>query len=165
MSVQGRRIHISGSAATDADEELLAAAHELVRHMTRRLVAAGAGVVAGVGAEPLANCGLACTFDWTILDVISDAEDPAPNWPAQQGGRFRVVASERGIEKIPADRIETWARCTARSDFEIDVIPAGWRMGGVIRARQVLLGDVLIVLGAALASSSFLSTITMKAGA
>ena len=147
MSVQGRRIHIAGSAAHDTADELLAAAQELVRAVTPQLIDAGAGIVTGVGSEPVADTGRPCIFDWTVLDAVSEASDPAPGWSEERGARFLVVASQRGLEKIPDHRREVWASCVGRADFDIETIPAGWRMGGAIRTKQVNRGDVLVALG------------------
>ena len=58
-----------------------------------------------------------------------------------------AVASQRGLEKIPATARAIWERCCSRSDFQLVVAPPGWRMAGIIRERQVLHGDILLVLG------------------
>lgn len=147
MSVQGLRVHIAGSAAASTDRALLEAAHDFVSALTDRLIAAGAGLVLGVGAEPTGDAGLPCTFDWTALDAITRASDPGPAWPSDQSGRFWVVGSQRGLAAVPASRQATWASCSERSDFRLELSQQGWRMGGVIRAAQVLRGDVLVVLG------------------
>lgn len=34
-----------------------------------------------------------------------------------------------------------------RSDFQVDLIPQGWRMGGVLRSTQARRGDMLVALG------------------
>jgi hypothetical protein len=58
-----------------------------------------------------------------------------------------VVASQRGLAKVPEDRATIWEHCLRRSDFELDGAPPGWRMAGIIRERQVLRGDDLVVIG------------------
>lgn len=73
--------------------------------------------------------------------------DPAPGWPPLKPERFVAVGTQRGLQKIPEDRRDTWERCQSRSDFELVVAPPGWRMAGIIRERQVARGDVLLVLG------------------
>ena len=147
MSLQGLRVHIAGSAAPSTDRALLEAAHEFVSVLADRLIGAGAGLVLGVGAEPLGDAGLPCTFDWTVLEAIARTPDPGPAWPSDQPGRFWVVASQRGLARVSASRQATWANCARRSDFQLELSEPGWRMGGVIRAAQVLRGDVLVVLG------------------
>jgi len=143
----GLRVHLTGSAATDCDGDLLRNAHGFVQKMTDELIARGSGLVLGVGGEPLGDSGAACIFDWTALEVVAEAPDPAPEWPVERPERFVIVASQRGIEKIPEWRDEVWQKCMKRTDFGLDPTPMGWRMAGVIRQRQVLRGDVLLALG------------------
>ena len=145
--VRGLRVHITGSAAADGDDALIAAAHSFVRALAAETIAYGGGLVLGAGGEPRNETGQPCIFDWTALEVIADAPDPAPGWPQLRPERFVAVASQRGLDKIPACRAEIWERCCRRSDFQLVVAPPGWRMAGIIRERQVLRGDILLALG------------------
>ncbi|HEY8791316.1 MAG TPA: hypothetical protein VIL96_00345 [Gaiellaceae bacterium] len=145
--IGGLRVHITGSAAKDCDPALLRAAHGYVRALAAEIIARGGGFVLGLGPEPLGVNGEPCIFDWTELEAVVAAPDPAPHWPALRPDRFLAVASQRGLEKIPDSRRDVWAKCRARSDFNLEVAPPGWRMAGIIRERQVLRGDVLLVLG------------------
>lgn len=145
--IRGLRVHVSGSAAEDCDRPLLEAAHTYVRAFSAELINGGGGLVLGVGDEPVGASGLPCIFDWTALNLIASASDPAPQWPHLRPERFVVVASQRGLEKIPASRAGVWDRCIGRSDFSLETAAPGWRMAGVIRERQVQLGDVLLALG------------------
>jgi len=145
--VPGLRVHITGSAAADCDEDLLARAHAFVRGLTAQLIDSGSGLVLGAGAEPLGDAGLPCIFDWTALQIIADSTDPAPAWPPLRPQRFVVIASQRGLAKIPEQRATMWEACRTRSDFQLVVAPPGWRMAGIIRERQVQHGDMLLVLG------------------
>jgi hypothetical protein len=111
------------------------------------VIVRGAGLVVGVGSEPRGDIGEPCIFDWTALEVVADAPDPAPEWPPLRPQRFAVVASQRGLEKVPGNRAAIWDRCRNRSDFELDSAPPGWRMAGIIRERQVQRGDILVALG------------------
>lgn len=146
MSISGRRIHVAGSASKGADGQLLAAAHSMIGDAVSLIVDAGGGLVAGTGDEPIGESGQACTFDWTILERLAEAPDPAPNWPGRAEARFRLVASQRALEKIPESRRDVWEKIRERSDFELETAPAGWRMGGMIRTMQVRRGDVLVAL-------------------
>lgn len=146
MNIRGRRVHIAGSGAIDADGDLLATAHRMISKVVRLIIEAGGGLVAGTGGEPIGESSQPCIFDWTVLQTLAEAPDPALNWPAGRMGRFRVVASQRALEKIPDRRKEVWTRIRERSDFELETTPPGWRMGGIIRALQLLRGDVLVVL-------------------
>jgi hypothetical protein len=143
----GLRIHLTGSAAAECDGELLARAHEFVRLLSERLIAAGEGILVGVGDEPRGDAGLPCIFDWTALEVVAGAPQPDGDWSTTRPGRYIAVGSQRGIQKVPADRRDTWHACKARSDFRLDLSPPGWRMAGLIRDTQLLHGDVLVALG------------------
>jgi hypothetical protein len=143
----GLRVHLTGSAAADCDSDLLTCAHSFVRELTTQLINSGGGLVLGAGAEPVGKAGVPCTFDWTALDVVAESPDPAPDWPPLRPQRFVVVASQRGLEKIPEQRATIWEACRSRSDLKLVVAPPGWRMAGIIRERQVQHGDILLVLG------------------
>ena len=114
--ISGFRVHLSGSAAKNCDAPLLEAAHRCVRAVCDELIGRGGGLVLGVGDEPVSTEGLPCLFDWTALEVIADAHDPAPQWPGLRRERFVVVASQRSLDKIPAARASVWERCIGRSD-------------------------------------------------
>ncbi len=145
--MRGRRIHIAGSAAAACDRKLLQTTHAYVRALAKEAIARGGGLVLGAGDEPLGACGEPCIFDWTALETVAAAADPAPEWPALRPDRFVVVASQRGLEKIPDWRNDVWGKCRTRSDFDLEVAPPGWRMAGIIRERQVLRGDILLAVG------------------
>ena len=147
MNTSGVRIHITGSASRTADRVLLRAAHDFTSAVVSHLIESGAGLVVGFGGEPVGDQGLPCTFDWPILEAIAQAPCPAPGWPAGQPGRFQAIGSQRALDRIPESRRVAWDRCLTRADFELQLSPPGWRMGGVIRAAQVLKGDILLVLG------------------
>lgn len=147
MRVKGLRVHLAGSAAVHTDRALLSAAQVFVAELAKSIIEAGAGLVLGVGDEPIGDAGLPCTFDWAALEAITGTPDPGPEWPSDQAGRFWVVASQRALERIPDCREPIWNNCRNRTDFELELSEKGWRMGGVIRAAQVLRGDVLVVLG------------------
>lgn len=125
----------------------LRVAHQAVTELVSAAIEAGGGLVLGCGDEPLTEESIPCTFDWTILEAINSFDDPAPNWPSRLGSRFVVVASQRALEKIPEGRKALWRASLDRSDLELETPPPGWKMGGVIRAKQVRHGDVLVALG------------------
>lgn len=145
--MRGLRVHITGSAANDCDRALLTRAHSFVRELAAETIARGGGIVLGVGGEPHGEADEPCIFDWTALEIIAEAPDPAPEWPELRPERFVGVASQRGLEKVPEGREAIWERCRRRSDFDLEVAPPGWRMAGIIRQRQVLRGDVLLAVG------------------
>ena len=141
------RIQIAGSASPNANGHLLSTAHEFVRSLSDRLIDLELGLVLGIGDEPIGRHGLSCTFDWTIIESITATSSGSRQWPSDRPGRFRVVGSQRALERIPISRRTMWDSSIRRSDFELQLSPSGWRMGGVIRAQQVRSGDVLVVIG------------------
>ena len=145
--MRGLCVHISGSASPNATGPLLATAHEFVRSLAARLVDRGVGLVFGIGDEPLGIEGLACTFDWTILEAIATAPKQSLEWASDRPGRFLIVASQRALERVPGSRRNIWDVCEGKPDVELRLSPPGWRMGGVIRAKQALSGDVLVAIG------------------
>ena len=147
MNTSGIRVHIAGTAARAADHTLLARAHEFVGTLASRLIESGLGLVVGFGNEPLGEQGLPCTFDWAALDIVAGSHCSSPNWPPKKPGRFWAIGSQRALDRIPETRRSTWDTCVNRTDFELELSPPGWRMGGVIRAAQALRGDVLVVIG------------------
>jgi len=145
--VAGLRVHITGSAAKDCDAGLLRVAHSFVHALCERLIAEGEGLLLGIGGEPLGDAELPCIFDWTGLETIAASPDPAPDWQSLRLGRFVVVGSQSGLAKIPESRRVVWDRYRNRTDVELDPTPPGWRMASLIRDRQLLHGDVLLVFG------------------
>lgn len=145
--MRGLRVHITGSAAIDCDSGSLKNAHAFVQKLTDEVIARGGGLVLGAGGEPRGDSGEPCIFDWTALAVVADSPDPATAWPMERAERFVVVATQRGLEKIPEWRDEVWQKCKRRTDFGLEPTPPGWRGAGVVRERQVRRGDVLLALG------------------
>src|SRR5207248_762805 len=76
-------------------------------------------------------------FDWTLLEAVGTAPDPASAWPTTGRARFVAVGSGNGLAKKPDDRKALWEGCSGRADFSLVVAPPGWRMAGIIRERQV----------------------------
>lgn len=145
--IAGLRVQITGSAALGCEGKLLRAAHDYVRTLANDVIGAGGGLVLGAGNEPIGASGKPCIFDWTALECVAAATDPGPKWTALRPERFVTVASQHGLDRVPSTRGAVWRACLARSDFNLEVAPPGWRMAGIIRERQVSRGDVLLVIG------------------
>ena len=79
--MRGTRVHITGSAGVNADGSLLATSHAFVSALSARLIDRGAGLVIGIGDEPLGKEGLPCIFDWTVLETIATTSNPSVDWP------------------------------------------------------------------------------------
>ena len=140
------RVHVTGSAATDSDKDLVEAAHRYVRRLGEMLIEHGHGLVVTATGEPLGETGVPIIFDWTLLDAVGAASDPGPDWPTTGRARFVAVGSTNGLAKRPDNRNALWESCSTRSDFSLVVAPPGWRIAGIIRERQVAAGDILVVL-------------------
>ena len=145
--MNGVRVHIAGSAAVDTDGALLTAAHDTVRALARKLIDEGLGLVVGIGGERIGDSGVPCIFDWTVIETIAQAPDPAPGWLLGAEPRFFVVGSLAGFDRVPPNRKDVWAKCSSRSDVEVAASPPGWRMGGIIRQNQARQADVLVAVG------------------
>ena len=145
--VGGVRVHIAGSAAVDTDGALLSAVHATVRALTRKLIDEGLGLVVGIGGERKGDSGVPCTFDWTVIETIAQAPDPAAGWMLGTEPRFFVVGSLAGFERVPPERRDIWAQCSSRSDVDLVASPPGWRMGGIIRQNQATRADILVAVG------------------
>lgn len=139
------RVQVTGSAAPDCDREFLETAHAYLHRLADLLIEHGHGFVVTAIDEPRGESGAPIIFDWTILEAVANAPDPAPNWRRGRS-RFVAVGSGRGLEKVPDDRRTLWESCRGRTDFNLVVATPGWRMAGIIRERQVAVGDVLLVL-------------------
>lgn len=140
------RVHVTGSVAPDCEQTLLEQAHRYLRRLSDLLIEHGHGLVVTATDEPHGDAGLPIIFDWTLLEPVGAAPDPAANWPTTGRARFVAVGSQRGLEKITDYRRPLWESVSGRSDFDLVVAPPGWRMAGIIRERQVAAGDVLLIV-------------------
>lgn len=141
------RVHLAGSASQACDEGILRVAHLFIESIVDSILKRGGGLVLGVADEPRANCDYPCIFDWTALEAVAASRSSVTPWPAVRPAQIVVVGSQRGLQKIPECRVSTWKECRVRGNFELKLMPPGWRMGELIRESQVLSGDVLVVLG------------------
>jgi hypothetical protein len=67
----GKYVLIADSADASVSMQKLALAHNYVKELTRKLLAAGGGVVIFAGGEPLhEKSGLPLIFDWTVLKGV-----------------------------------------------------------------------------------------------
>ena len=145
--VSGVRVQIAGSAAVDTDGALLMAVHATVRALACKLIDEGFGLVVGIGDERIGDSGVPCTFDWTVIETIVQAPDPAPGRLLGAEPRFFIVGSLAGFDRVPPRRKDVWAQCSSRSDVEVVASPPGWRMGGIIRQNQARRADILVAVG------------------
>lgn len=151
MEIEGRRIHIAGSAARDTDHELLGYAHELVRELVRSLGKEGATFALGVGGEPLADPGNenapAAIFDWTALSTLHDLlDDSRVKAQSLEGRLVSTVATHKTEDQIPESRRSIWRGLRDADAVRLDYTRTGWTFGGVRREMQARQGDILVAL-------------------
>lgn len=151
MELQGRRIHIAGSAAPEASDAVLGYAHELVEGLVRSLGKAGATFMVGVGKEPLARpedgSSPSVIFDWTALATLHELLLDERVVPAGlQGKLVSTIATHKTEEQIPAHRREVWRELNEAGAVKMEFTEHGWTAGAVRRERQVQQGDLLIAL-------------------
>lgn len=151
MHIQGRRIHIVGSANKDTPEHLLRYAHELVTHLVQKLCKEGATFIISVGKEPLSQpddlSSPAIIFDWTALAAAHKSmQDGIALVQGVQGRLITTVVTSKTEQQIPESRRHIWNELRAANAVKLVFIEPGWASGGLRRTRQAQLGDILIAL-------------------
>jgi hypothetical protein len=143
----GRRIHISGSIASDAAvaaPDDVAAARELVAGLVKALMRFGANLVIPVDAEPVRGDGAPICFDWLIWRTIKDS---LALRPANVPGPLAVaVQHHKSEEQIPPEYVELWDELRASSLVRIENA-AQWNMNSKRMEAQARYGDILVTLG------------------
>src|SRR5436190_16285344 len=103
--LRGRRIHFAGSAAANADEQLVVYAHSVIRALTRQLAAEGACFAIPFGREPRINGrpdAAPIVFDWSVAEVISQSLKEGVVSPSGPNGRLiATVSTSKTGEHIP----------------------------------------------------------------
>jgi hypothetical protein len=148
----GRRIQIAGSASGKTDVALVGYAHQVVTGLVKDIMAAGGGVVLGIGREPrpdgAAPNAPSMLFDWTALETAAEClKRGFPAWPAESGLPIVVVSSEKGVTEIPDNRRPLYEELLRSGLLHVESIMAGSRAAVFIRQRQAVFGDALIILG------------------
>lgn len=149
-SLAGRRVHIAGSAEPGVDGQLLSYAHALARKLVVALLAEGSGLVVQAGKEPISQSvpQAALTFDWTMLETAAECLRNGTTTSTVRTGPLVVAASsEKASSEIPAHRRELWDALLTSGALRLELIPPGWRSGALLRARQAMFGNVLVMLG------------------
>lgn len=152
MRLEGRRIHIAGSASAHQEPGLVRYAHNLVNQLVRALAKEGATFVLGVGKEPLADSSdassLPIIFDYTAMDALNlDLQEGRVKAVGEQGRLIATVGTNKTDAQIPSSRSSLWENLKKADAVRLDFVDAGWVSGAVRRMRQAKLGDVLIALG------------------
>jgi hypothetical protein len=148
--IHGRRIHFAGSADLDVEPARLRHFHTLIKHLAKRTLVEGGGLIVTVGSEPLhqSEHDLPLIFDWTLLEALDECGKVSlPDWPETQGSPVIAVGLPKWRERMPDNRESLWERVISTKNVQIIQIRSGLSVGGVLRERQAALGDVLVVAG------------------
>jgi len=148
----GRRVQISGSANPKTDPALVICAHEIVRNLVQAIMAAGGGIVVGLGREPRGEGAAAdapsLTFDWTALEAAAASLKLGDGtWPAKFGLPIVVATSEKAESEIPDNRRALYETLLRTGLLHIESIMPGSRAAALLRQRQAVFGDALVILG------------------
>lgn len=152
MNLNGRRIHIAGSANRATEPSLVCYAHDVVRELVTQAAAKGANFLSGIGYEPRIQDdepqSPAIVFDWTIVETIADEIAQGRRGASgAQGPMLSVVASHKTDQQVPEHRWPMWERLVSVSAVHQEFLVDGWTSGYARRQRQAEIGDVLVILG------------------
>ncbi len=148
----GRRVQISGSANAKTETSLVLSAHEIVRNLVKEVMAAGGGIVVGLGREPRSQGAgpdaPSLTFDWTALEAAAESLKLGHGtWPAKFGLPIVVATSEKAESEIPDNRRTLYETLLRSGILHVESIMPGSRAAALLRQRQAVFGDALVILG------------------
>lgn len=150
MDIDGRRIHIAGSASPNADRQLLSYGHNLLYQITKTLAAKGAMFLVQVGGEPHVReqrVTLPIIFDWTVISAVHECLNSGLTKPSSwRGPILATVATSKTDTQIPKNRRNIWEQLLAQNAVQLEYLEPGWSSGAIRRTRMAELGDVLIIL-------------------
>jgi hypothetical protein len=152
LSLFRRRVQIAGSASAKTAPSLVSYAHDIVRDLVKAIMAAGGGIVVGIGKEPRPDGASpdapSLLFDWTALETAAEClKTGFPTWPAESGLPIVVASSEKAVTEIPANRRPLYEKLLATGLIHVESIMAGSRAAAFLRQRQAIFGDALVILG------------------
>ena len=148
MDLNGRRIHIVGSADLESEETMLTYVHSLVSKLTEALVLEGASFIIPFGKEPFLKDhegGPSIIFDWTVAEAVhrmlkeGRAQASGPN-----GRLVTTLATTKTDSHIPAVRRLIYDELRSGNAVNMEFHEPGWSAGAFRRQRLAQLGDVLI---------------------
>jgi hypothetical protein len=148
----GRRVQISGSASATTEPDLIAYAHDMTSAMVKGVMAAGGGIVVGIGKEPrplgCAADAPSLVFDWTILEAVAESLKVGIHpWPSRFGLPIVVVTSEKAFLEIPDRRRPLFEELLRSGFLRVESIMPGSRAAAFLRERQAAFGDALAIIG------------------
>lgn len=152
VQLNGRSIHIAGSANRGVPANVLRYSHRLISVIVEQLALQGARFVVGVGKEPRQNeeddTSPSIIFDWTVLEILGSLLQHRAVRPKGPVGRLiATVATTKTENQIPVLRKQLWQFLTNSGAVHLEFVDPGWTSGAVRRRRQAQLGDVLLAIG------------------
>lgn len=147
LPLAGRRIQIAGSASASTDPAVVRYGHEVIARLVTNIMKAGGGIVVSAGREPRSAADApGLTFDWTALEAAAQCVD-CGTWPAESGLPIVVVTSEKAESEIPDNRRPLYDELLHSGRVQIESIMPGSRAAALLRQRQAVFGDALVILG------------------
>jgi hypothetical protein len=149
-ALRGRRVHFAGSAKPTSDPSLLRHTHILLKHLAKVVLEQGGGLVLTVGSDPAhpQDTDLSLIFDWTLLEAADEhGYRQITSWPEAQGVPVVAVGLPNWKERITNNRQPLWNRVSKAENLELVQIRTGLSVGGVLRERQAMYGDILVAVG------------------
>jgi hypothetical protein len=148
----GRRVQIAGSASATTEPGLIGYAHDIVSSLVKGVMAAGGGIVAGIGKEPRpagsAGDAPSLVFDWTILEAVAESLKVGIQlWPSRLGLPIVVASSEKAFLEIPDSRRPLYEEILRSGLLRVESIMPGSRAAAFLRERQAVFGDSLVIIG------------------
>jgi hypothetical protein len=149
MELAGRRIHIAGSAGSNASADRLRYGHELIAHLVCTLAAEGAVFGVGVGKEPHFGDdpqALALHFDWTVMEAAYENRE-AQRLAAPVSGRLiATMVTDKTDRQIPTARRVLWDNLIIADALEARYTPEGWYSAAYRRRELARRCDIAILL-------------------
>jgi len=149
-ALKGRRVHFAGSAKPNVEPSHVRYGHALLKRLAKLVLERGGGLVLTVGNEPVhdQDASLPLIFDWTLLEAVEEYENwERRSWPEAQGMLIVGVGLPNWKERIPENRRPLWNRVSKAKSLELIQIRTGLSIGGVLRERQAMYGDILVAIG------------------
>jgi hypothetical protein len=148
MNLQGRRIHIVGSAHPETDETKLRYVHSLVALLVEALAREGAHFVVSFGKEPRVNDssdGPGIIFDWTVAETVHRMLKSGVAKSASPSGRLiATLATSKTDSQIPDSRRQIYDELSQADAVHLEFLEPGWNAGASRRQRLASFGDILI---------------------
>ena len=150
LRIDGKIVHISGSASDRTESMLIEYGHELIRSLVNKFLRKGARFLIQVGKEDhkiMNGSNVPLIFDWTVMSEIN-------SYIIENGLDFKncsrkpiiTVAKQDFMNSIPPIRLDLWRSLMEMEALQIEFLEEGWSSGAIRRIRMSELGDILIIV-------------------